>query len=304
LKHLLVRPPTLDDADGVAALLSVRDRFDFDEQDPIGFTGDELREWWALDEARLETDAWIALRDDRIVAYARARHQRDLANLEDESCVHPEARGLGIGSHLLDLAEGWARERELRRLHAHVVNDDGRRLLETRGHELVRYFWRMEIDLGQPPPEPEPPAGLTIRAYRPDDDDEALHAMHQEAFAEHWEFTPQPLAKWISWRRRRSDYDPDLWRIALEGSEIAGAALCFGERNLGWVLDLAVGPRWRRRGLGLALLQSGFRALGRHGHTHVGLEVDSENESGATRLYERAGMRVTRRYATYEKRLS
>jgi hypothetical protein len=27
----------------------------------------------------------------------------------------------------------------------HVVNDDGRRLAEDRGHHLVRYFWRMEI---------------------------------------------------------------------------------------------------------------------------------------------------------------
>ena len=38
-----------------------------------------------------------------------------------------------------------------------------------------------------------------------------------------------------------------------------------------------------------ALLQSGFRALWRGGHTHVGLEVDSENETEATRLYEREG---------------
>jgi hypothetical protein len=37
--------------------------------------------------------------------------------------------------------------------------------------------------------------------------------------------------------------------------------------------------------------------------TPVGLEVDSENETDSTRLYERAGMRVTRRYATFEKRL-
>jgi mycothiol synthase len=70
------------------------------------------------------------------------------------------------------------------------------------------------------------------------------------------------------------------------------------------VLDLAVGPRFRRHGLGVALLQSGFRAMWQHGHTRVGLEVDSENETGATRLYERAGMAITRRYATYEKRLS
>jgi mycothiol synthase len=284
-------------------LLDARDRFDFGERNPIAFTGEELRESWALDEAQLETDAWIALRGAEIVAYARARQERDLANVEDESCVHPEVRGLGIGSQLLDLAETWARERGLGRLHAHVVNEDGRRLVQERGHELVRFFWRMEIELEEPPAEPEPPAGFIIRAYRPGEDDTALHAMHQEAFAEHWEFTPEPLEKWLSWRRGRSDYDARLWRLALVEGAIAGAALCFGERNLGWVLDLAVGSRWRKRGLGLALLQSAFRALAERGFTHVGLEVDSENESGATRLYERAGMRVSRRYATYEKRL-
>jgi ribosomal protein S18 acetylase RimI-like enzyme len=72
---------------------------------------------------------------------------------------------------------------------------------------------------------------------------------------------------------------------------------------MGWVLDLAVGPTFRRHGLGEALLRSAFRALWQRGHTRVGLEVDCENETGATRLYERAGMAVSRWYATYEKRL-
>ena len=298
-----MRAPTLEDAHGVAALIAERDRADFAEVDSISFTGDELREWWGLDEARLETDAWIALLNEKVVAYARARRERDLANVEDESCVHPEARGLGLGSNLLDLAEGWARDRGLARIHVHVVNHDGRRLAEDRGHELVRYFWRMEIDLAAEPLEPAQPEGLTIRSYRPGGDDEALHATHQEAFAEHWEFTPEPLDEWLKWRIERGDYHPELWRLATDGEEIAGAALCFGERHLGWVLDLFVGRRWRGKGLGLVLLQSGFRALWRRGHTHVGLEVDSENETGATRLYERAGMHVTRRYATYEKAL-
>jgi ribosomal protein S18 acetylase RimI-like enzyme len=101
----------------------------------------------------------------------------------------------------------------------------------------------------------------------------------------------------------RSDYNPELWRLAVADGSIAGAALAFGERHLGWVLDLAVRPSQRRHGLGEALLRSAFRALWQRGHTRVGLEVDSENETGATRLYERAGMAVTRRYATYEKRL-
>jgi mycothiol synthase len=269
----------------------------------MGFTGNELREWWRPDEAALPTDAWVAVSHGRIVGYARARRHADLANLEDESCVHPEARGRGIGGRLLDLAEGWARERELPRLHAHVVNDDGRRLLEHRAHRLVRHIWRMEIDLEEEPLEPEAPEGLTIRGYRPGEDDRALHAMNQEAFAEDWEFVPQPFEKWLQRRHERMDYNPELWRVGVEGDAVAGAALCFGERHYGWVLDLFVGARWRKRGLGLALLQSGFRAFRQHGHTHVGLEVDSENETGATRLYERAGMTLTRRYATYEKRL-
>jgi mycothiol synthase len=304
MNEVIVRAPTLDDAHSVAALIAERDRADFAEVDSISFTGDELREWWRLDEAQLGTDAWIALINGEVVAYARARRERDLADVVDESCVHPSARGLGLGSNLLDLAEGWARDRGLARIQMHVVNDDGRRLAEDRGHQLVRYFWRMEIDLAAEPLEPAQPDGLTIRSYRPGDDNEALNVAHQQAFAEHWEFTPEPLEEWLKWRLERGDYHPELWRLASDGDEIAGAALCFGERHLGWVLDLFVGPRWRRRGLGLALLESGFRALWRRGHTHVGLEVDSENETGATRLYERAGMHVTRRYATYEKAIA
>jgi mycothiol synthase len=304
VQSVVVRPPTLDDASGVALLIAARDRADFGEDDPIGFTGDELRDWWAMDEPGLATDAWIALRGDDIVGYARAGRERDVANLADESCVHPQARGLGIGSRLLDEAEQWARENDLRRFHVHVVNEGGRNLATARGHTLVRFFWRMEIDLAEQPPMPEAPVGTTIRDYRPGKDDAALHAMHQEAFAEHWEFTPSPLDEWLSWRQTRRDYHPALWQIAEENGGIAGAALCFGEDRFGWVLDLAVRPSSRRVGLGLALLEYAFAALWRRGHTRVGLEVDSENETGATRLYERAGMKVTRRYATYEKVLA
>jgi mycothiol synthase len=66
---------------------------------------------------------------------------------------------------------------------------------------------------------------------------------------------------------------------------------------------LGVRPRWRRRGLGLALLRHTFTEYHRRGHTRVGLGVDAENVSGAVRLYERAGMRVVRRHDTYERPL-
>ena len=284
MENVVVRRPTLDDAGGVATLLVARSRAHFGEADPMEFTAEELRAWWAMDESRLATDAWIALRDGETLAYALARREGDLANLADESCVHPGARGLGIGSHLVGEAEQWAPDQGLARFQVHVVNDGGRQLALQRGHELVRFFWRMEIDLADEPRMPEVPAGVTIRGYRPGEDDERLHAMHQEAFAEHWEFTPETLEDWLKWRHSRRDYDPALWRIAEENGEIAGAALSFGEDRFGWVLDLAVRPSSRRVGLGLVVLQSAFAVLRHRGHMRVGLEVDSENETGATRL--------------------
>ena len=257
-----------------------------------------------MDERPIEDGGWVAEAGGEVVAYVRGRRERDLANLEDESAVHPDARGLGIGSALLDRAEQWARDQGLSRMHIHVVNDGGRALADRRGHEPVRYFWRMELDLDEEPAEPEPPPGFRVRAYRPGEDDEDLHEVHQRAFSEHWEFTPEPLPQWLKGRVSRSDYHPELWRLALADNGLAGAALAFGDEEFGWVLDLAVAPEFRRHGLGLVLLRSSFRALWKNGQRRVGLEVDSANDTGATRLYERAGMRITRRYATYEKRFA
>jgi len=304
LNEFIIRAPTLDDAPAVAALIAMRDRADFDEERPIAFTGEQLRDWWARAPERLDTDMWLVLAGEQVVGWAGAGQEGEIANIADESGVHPDFRGRGIGARLVELAESWARERSLPRLHMHAVTDEGRRLFESRGFEFVRYFWRMEILLDEEPAQTEPPDGFTIRPYEPGADDEPLYAMHQEAFAEHWEFTPHPLEDWLRWRTTRSDYAPQLWQLAFEGEELAGAALGFGQDGLGWILDLAVAPKWRKRGLGLALLKQSFRELYRGGFTQIGLEVDSENETGATRLYERAGMRVTRRYATFEKRIS
>ena len=61
---------------------------------------------------------------------------------------------------------------------------------------------------------------------------------------------------------------------------------------------------WRRRGLGLALLLRSFGQFYERGQRRVALSVDSDNPSGATRLYERAGMRVEREEVLYEKELA
>jgi ribosomal protein S18 acetylase RimI-like enzyme len=62
---------------------------------------------------------------------------------------------------------------------------------------------------------------------------------------------------------------------------------------------------WRKRGLGLALLNHSFGEFYRRGYRRVGLGVDAQNLTGALRLYEKAGMRAdpARRFSVYEKEL-
>jgi mycothiol synthase len=50
-------------------------------------------------------------------------------------------------------------------------------------------------------------------------------------------------------------------------------------------------------------LQHSFGALYRASKRKVSLEVDAENATGATRLYEKAGMHVERRVEIFEKEL-
>jgi mycothiol synthase len=61
-------------------------------------------------------------------------------------------------------------------------------------------------------------------------------------------------------------------------------------------------PTQRGRGLGDALLRTAFAEFWRRGERRVALGVAADNP-GATRLYERAGMRVAHTIVLYEKEL-
>ena len=74
-------------------------------------------------------------------------------------------------------------------------------------------------------------------------------------------------------------------------------------RGGGFVDWLGVRRPWRRRGLGRALLVHAFRELHARGAERVGLGVDAQNATGATRLYESVGMGVEADHATFAKRL-
>jgi ribosomal protein S18 acetylase RimI-like enzyme len=96
---------------------------------------------------------------------------------------------------------------------------------------------------------------------------------------------------------RAETFEPALWFLALAGDELAGFSICRQDTNdpaAGHVELLGVRRPWRRQGLGEALLLHSFQAFRQLGWTRGTLGVDASSPTGATRLYERAGMRVYR----------
>jgi len=238
--------------------------------------------------------------------------------LEAIAYVRPALWGRGLSAFLLRLGEERARdnlhlappgERVVLDVARFANNEPAGRLFESLGYEYARTFWRMRIELDADSPPPDVPAGIRIRTLELGRDERALHGAFSEAFAEHWGEAFPSFEQWSHFELEGegSGFDPSLWFLAVEGDEVVGAACCRASTarhtDTAQVNDLAVREPWRRRGVGLALLHTAFDELRRRGIPRAELGVDSENATGATRLYERAGMRVTRRYDTYEKHL-
>jgi ribosomal protein S18 acetylase RimI-like enzyme len=176
---------------------------------------------------------------------------------------------------------------------AHLVGDDrAPALFAGRGFAYARSFFRMVIDITEPQPDPDWPPGVELRPLDPDRDGPALHAAEIESFAEEWDYVARDYEPWCERAFGPSGFDPSLAPVVWAGDEVVAFSRNYAKRNGDWgfIGTLGVRPTWRRRGLGLALLRESFRRFRETGETTVALGVDVDNPTGATRLYERAGM--------------
>jgi GNAT superfamily N-acetyltransferase len=258
-------------------------------------------EWSDLD---LEHDARVVRDGDRIVGYGEVREGDELWRAE--GYVHPGALGRGIGTVIATGLERDAARRGARRIQNSVIEADSaaRRLLESLGYGAVRVFRELRVELGAPPPAPEWPNGLRDFAFDPERDALEFHAAHQEAFADHWDYTPRDLEAWSKSYLGSERFDPALWCVVRAGDEIAAGTICTGDTyGGGWVHALFTRRPWRNQGVGAALLRDSFARFWERGEHSVGLGVDAASATGAFRLYERAGMAPVLGWVVYEKKL-
>jgi mycothiol synthase len=305
------RPAVRGDLAAVAALLSAYDVADFGRPD---FDPTHLEERWGSDRVDLATQTLvIEAPGPTLAAYGEVTEEEPNQVMEALGRVHPAHWGRGLGSFLVRALEDLARSRLRAAAVGHaegglrtrqvVTSTDGpaHRLVESAGYRPVRHFWHMQIALASRPPASEPSPHVRLRGFEPDADAPAVHRVVEESFREHWGFVPLAFEAWRRSFLAQPGFDPGLWFVAEADGRVVGVLLGRDFGGRGWVDIVGVLPAYRGRGIGLALLGRGFEAFAERGFPDVTLNVDAQNETGATRLYERAGMRVRRQWDLYDK---
>jgi mycothiol synthase len=285
-----------DDLEAAAAIVRAEEESLRGES---AFASDDLRDFWRL--ADRDGESVVVERDGAVVAFSMFLNR-------DGACwitVHPRSAGQGLSSFLLSRVEDESRRRGLEQVRPGMLaeNEAARALFTALGYREVRHFFQMRLELHGEPGEPEWPDGLVVSTFRVEDARD-FHRALNEAFAEDWAWQAAPFEEWRQYRLEDPATDTSLWFVVRDGEDVAAVARCEDNREGGgWIGAIGVLKPWRRRGIGLALLQHAFAEFDRRGVTHVGLGVDAGNATNATRLYEKAGMHIVKEDVVFEKEL-
>lgn len=308
---LLLRPAAWDDLEAVSQL--IYDVCEADGDVTVATSPAELKNSWETEGFVLDKDAFVAQAPDgRIVGYEEVFNENGHFDLNADGYVHPKYMGLGVGTALIRAAETRAREhislaqtglRVFLRATTDNKDEPGKAMFAHEGFSVIRYHWRMGIELESAPVAPSWPQGIELRPFVRDEHAHALWQADNEAFLDHWGSHSSTFEDWQHRKFEKPDFDPTLWMVAWDGDQIAGFSQNRFRMGIGWIGTLGVRRPWRKMGLGLSLLTHSFGEFYKRGMTTIGLGVDASNPTGATRLYQRAGMSVMSEFVTFEKEL-
>jgi mycothiol synthase len=240
---------------------------------------------------------------EQLVGYAHVDTTDEVEGASAELAVHPMFRRHGLGRALVEAAFAAATEHDPAgrlRLWAHGDHPSAAALAMSLGFERYRVLYQMRRSLLAPIPAPEFADGVTLREFRPGQDDQSWLEVNARAFARfpdqgHWTLQDLRVRMAEPW------FDPAGFLIAERDGRILGfhwTKVHGLERHdgdsdhdhdpIGEVYILGLDPDAQGMGLGVALTLAGLRYLRGRGLSQVMLYVDESNVR-AVGLYQRLG---------------
>jgi mycothiol synthase len=302
---LSIRPLTAGDVADAAALLEAAEQSDDTGEH---WSPDDLTEWWVNELFDLNRDS-LAVRtaDGELVGWATTLALptfRDAFRVTLEARVHPAWRDRGIGRALLtwQLARGREVHAERHPESPAVLSVEActsmpslERLLIRGGLTQERWYFGMERPLTELPAVPAA-EGVELVPFSWHRDDEVRRA-HNAAFTEHHGSAERDETTWQTLFTGQRAFRPGLSVLALVDGAVAAYVLAYvfeadtaangyEQVDLG---QIGVLPSARGRGLAKATIASVLRTAAEQGCRSAGLQVDSENVTGALGLYEGLG---------------
>ena len=304
-----------DDAAAVAALLEAAEPLDDTGEH---FDAEDLTEWWRGTPLDFARDG-VAVDDEagELAGYAVAlpsRTFRDAYPVYLEGRVRPDRRDRGVGRALL----AWQLTRGAQ-LHAERHPGSPARLVvgvapgmagleglcRRNGLAPERWYRDMERPLADLPAVTVPP-GAELVPWTPERDDE-VRRTHNAAFTEHHGSSERDPSTWQALFTGQRAFRPDLSVLALADGAVVAYALAYiyeadaratGLRQIHFG-QIGVLPEARGRGLASAVIAEGLRRGAANDCDTAGLNVDSDNVTGALRLYESLGFETIRTNVTW-----
>jgi ribosomal protein S18 acetylase RimI-like enzyme len=310
------RPLTPDDVDAVAGLLEAAEKVDDTGEN---FDADDLTEWWVNELVDLSRDGLaVCTEDGAVVAFGAAIAPptfRDAFTVYLEGGVHPAVRDRGIGRAVLawQLARGTEMHAERHpeapgrlAIAVHARQASLESLGRRAGMEPIRWYRHMERPLDDLPAV----GAAELVPFTWDRDDEVRRA-HNAAFTRHHGSSERDPASWQVLFTGQRAFRPELSTLVLLDGAVAAYALVYiydSDTRATGVQDAYFGqigtlPEHRGRGLASAAIGASLHAAAGAGCQVASLQVDSDNLTGALRLYEGLGFRTRRSSVSWARML-
>jgi mycothiol synthase len=317
-----LRATTLDDAEAVAEFFRATS---LQRDDDETFSPELLRNDWVAPNFDLALSSRLVIAPDGSIVGAITvfdSAEVPVSVYSNWDVLHTDPHAHAIGLCLLEWGENRSRQAIDRcppeaRVSMKAGTKQGyapdEAILNEFGMTPSRYFNRMLINMTEPPIAPALPAGYSLTSYAVRNDLRDLVIAKDDIWRDHYGYVEQSIESimedWQHWLSTDKKLSLDMWYLALDDAtnEIVGMVLCRDEEwddpKAGYVAIVGVRRAHRKQGIAEILLRKSFAEFWKRGRKDVSLFVDGSNPTGATRLYARAGMHLSRTYTQYQKEL-